>query len=167
MGRGQGKTGASCGIASRRRQVASITPEVNYRYMAQSCRALAIAIHDQTGWPLVVVTDSWNVHSSTGGPLSEEERAGGVIGLGSVAPQAFHALVEHPSGELIDIQGGNDPIGLVEAYDGAATDNQAALGYVTREDLLQEHGESSAGNDDVSAARAYVASVLLLLDEDN
>ena len=164
MGRGQGASSQHSGT----RRGAAITPDVNALYMAGACRAFAVALHDQTGWPLVVVTDADNVFDPKvqGASLSEDERQEGVIGRGSLSPRAIHALVEHPSGELIDIQGGNDPMGLVEAYDGAAEDGRAALGYVDRESLLEEHEGTSAGVHTTDEAARYVPEVLRLVAAD-
>jgi hypothetical protein len=153
MGRGQGQAGQ----APARR--ARITNDVRLEYMAGPCRALAVALHDATGWPLVVVTDAVNVHAQDHSQLSDEERAGGIIGYASMSPQAIHALVEHPSGELLDIQGLNEPIGLVEAYEGAADEGGAALGYVSREDLLEEH-EGTSNTVTVDEAARYVPELI-------
>lgn len=103
-------------------------------YQCGGCRALAIALHDLTGWPLVVVSD-YDEHD----PLDDEQRARGLIAPARMSPAALHALVLHPDGSLIDSRGANDPAGVVEAYDGAAEYGEAVLRYAARADLLEEH----------------------------
>ena len=89
------------------------------------CDALAIALHDATGWPVVAITDHHNVYDG---------RAGG----GS----ALHWTVRHPSGRLLDVDGLHEAPDLVERYDGYADDGQAAWGLSSRADAEEWWNEA-------------------------
>ena len=90
-----------------------------------ACGALAIALHEETGWPIVAITDAHNV---------EDGRAGG----GS----ALHWTVRHPSGLLLDVDGLHREEDLVSEYAGDADDGQAAAGLSTRADCASRHTPS-------------------------
>lgn len=85
-----------------------------------ACGALAIALHDATGWPIVAITDHHNVWDG---------KAGG----GS----AMHWTVQRPDGKLIDIDGAHDPEDLVEEYHYDADDEQAAWGLSSCADVVE------------------------------
>ncbi len=106
------------------------------------CDALAIALHDATGWPLVAITDHHNVH-------------GGRAGGGS----AMHWTVMHPSGRLLDVDGLHDPAELVERYDGYADDGQAAWGISSRADA-EEWWNEAGRKVSIGMAATFVDAVL-------
>lgn len=106
------------------------------------CGALAIALHDITGWPIVAITDHHNV---------EDGRAGG----GS----ALHWVVRHPRGLLLDIEGYHTSRELIEQYDDEADDGNAAAGTSTREDALEWWSE--AGEKVTLSLASSIAQALL------
>ena len=106
------------------------------------CDALAIALHDATGWPIVAITDHHNVHDG---------RAGG----GS----ALHWTVRHPSGRLLDVDGLHDADDLVERYDGNADDGQAAWGLSSRADA-EEWWNQAGRKVPLALAAAFVDAVM-------
>lgn len=108
------------------------------------CGALALALHDATGWPIVAITDHHNVF--------EDGQAGG----GS----ALHWTVRHPDGRLIDIDGAHDPDELVEAYHGDADDGQAAAGKSCREDVVEWYIECQGEPIPVALAASFVSPLL-------
>lgn len=108
------------------------------------CGALALALHDATGWPIVAITDHHNVF--------EDRQAGG----GS----ALHWTVRHPDGRLIDIDGAHDHDELVEAYHGDADDGQAAAGKSCREDVVEWYIECQGEPIPVTLAASFVSPLL-------
>jgi hypothetical protein len=91
------------------------------------CGALAIAIHDATGWPIAAITDHDNVYD-------------GRIGMGS----ALHWTVLHPSGQMLDIEGLHDTDTLTAEYHFDADDEQAAWGLASRESAVEWYEEAGA-----------------------
>jgi len=89
------------------------------------CGALAIALHDGMGWPIVAITDAHNVHDG---------RAGG----GS----ALHWGVQHPSLLFIDVDGMHDMDEITRSYDGDADEGKAAWGLSTRADAEEWWNEA-------------------------
>jgi hypothetical protein len=111
-------------------------------FTSGGCGALAIALHDAMGWPIVAITDAHNVHDG---------KAGG----GS----AMHWGVRHPSGLFIDVDGGHDVDEITRAYDGDADDGQAAWGLSTRADA--EEWWSEAGRKvSLATAALFVGPVV-------
>lgn len=109
-----------------------------------ACGALAIAMHDELGWPIVAITDAHNVF--------EDGTAGG----GS----AMHWVVRAPDGKLVDIDGAHDEDDLVEEYMYDADDEEAAAGLSSRADCVEWYVESQGEPVPVSLARSFVAAVL-------
>ena len=110
-----------------------------------ACGALAIAMHDVTGWPIVAITDHYNVF--------EDGRAGG----GS----ALHWTVRRPDGKLIDIDGVHDDADLVSEYNAEADDGRAAAGLSTREDVFEWYVEAQGEPIPISLAKTFVEAVIL------
>ena len=108
------------------------------------CGALALALHDATGWPIVAITDHHNVFED------------GLAGGGS----ALHWTVRHPDGRLIDIDGAHDPEELVETYHGDADDGQAAAGLSSREDVVEWYIECQGEPIPVALAASFVSPLL-------
>ena len=106
------------------------------------CDALAIALHDATGWPIVAITDAHNVYG---------RRAGG----GS----ALHWTVQHPDGKLLDIDGLHDAEDLVERYSWDADEGEAAWGLSTRADA-QEWWQEAGQKIPLNLAATFVDAVL-------
>lgn len=109
-----------------------------------ACGALALALHDATGWPVVAITDNHNV--------VEDGTAGG----GS----ALHWTVRRPDGMLIDVDGAHTPESLVAEYEGEADNGEAAAGMSTREDVVEWYVESQGEPIPVSLAATFVDVVL-------
>lgn len=109
-----------------------------------ACGALAIAIHDTTGWPIVAITDHHNVF--------EDGTAGG----GS----ALHWTVRRPDGLLVDVDGAHAAQELIEEYEGEADDHKAAAGRSTREDAVEWYVECQGAPIPVALAAKFVDVVL-------
>lgn len=114
---------------------------VAFRFGA--CGALAIALHDATGWPIVAITDHDNVFD-------------GHLGMGS----AMHWAVLRLDGKVIDVDGAHDPDELVAEYHAAADDGQAALARARRRDALEWYYEGGGKQIPLSLAATFVAAVL-------
>lgn len=112
-----------------------------------ACGALAIALHEATGWPVAAITDAHNVYDG---------RAGG----GS----ALHWGVVDPHGRFIDVDGAHDPDDLVERYEGEADDGEAAFGLSSLADVREWYVESQGEPVPVSLARTFVDAVLARVD---
>lgn len=137
-----------------------LDPAVFAAFAHGACDAFAVALHDLTGWPLVKVTDPWNVS----GP---EDRWGiGVSGGGS----AVHWVVVTPDGRLVDVHGAHfreNFSAQFDAYVDAPTDDDVAagitagarLGYATRADALAEN-EAKTGELTEADALVYARAVL-------
>ncbi len=108
-----------------------------------ACGALAIALHDATGWPVVAITDSHNVFDG---------RAGG----GS----ALHWTVRRPDGMLIDVDGAHAPEDLVSEYSPDADDGAAAAGVSSRADVFEWYVECQGEPVAIAMARTFVEAVL-------
>lgn len=128
------------------------------RYVHGSCRTFALALHDQTGWPLVVVTDYDPDDPTSSGT---QRRRAGWIAPALMSPMAMHAYVQHPSGKLLDVEGLHDPAAAVEEYDAHADSGAAVLRYAAEADLRDERDE--AEDADMSEVAAYAAQVLASL----
>lgn len=114
------------------------------------CMALAIALHDETGWPIVVATEAYNVHDG---------RAGG----GSAA----HWLVQHPSGLLVDVLGLHDPEDVLLEYDEGGEDEDAiVLAYSTRADALEWYEDTEAQKLHLDVVRSFVPPLLKRVEHD-
>lgn len=111
-----------------------------------ACGALAIALHDATGWPIWAITDSHNVED-------------GMAGGGS----ALHWTVKHPSGKLLDIDGLHDVNDLVESYNGEADNGEAAAGKSSRLDAQEWYIEAQGEPIPVSLANSFVDPLLASL----
>lgn len=126
-----------------------LTPGVldNYALRAfkyGACGAMAIALHDATGWPVVAITDSHNVFED------------GMAGGGS----ALHWTVRRPDGMLIDVDGAHTAESLVEEYEGEADDGEAAAGISTREDVVEWYINCQGEPVAVALAATFVDAVL-------
>lgn len=120
---------------------------INY-FLHGACGALTMALHDETGWPIVAITDHHNVYD-------------GVSGWGS----ALHWAVEHPNGQLIDIEGLHDPEELVEQYHDEADDGIAAAARTTRAHVEEWYIENQGEPIPVSLARTFVRPLLKVIAE--
>jgi hypothetical protein len=108
-----------------------------------ACGALAIALHDATGWPIVAVTDAENVHD-------------GQAGGGS----AMHWAVRRPDGKIIDIIGANEPDDLIAEYNFDADDGKAAIGLSTRAEVVDWYCDCQGEPVSLKLAATFVAPVL-------
>lgn len=108
-----------------------------------ACGALAIALHDAKGWPIVAITDAHNV---------DDGEAGG----GS----ALHWTVRHPSGKLLDIDGLHDAEDLVSEYSADADEGEAAAGRSSREDCWEWYGEAQGSPVSIELAATFIEPLL-------
>jgi hypothetical protein len=108
-----------------------------------ACSALAIAMHDALGWPVVAITDAHNVH-------------GGRAGGGS----ALHWTVRRPDGLLVDVLGAHEPDRLVADYADEADDAEAAWGLSSRADALEWYAEGAGSAIPLGLARTFVDAVV-------
>lgn len=108
-----------------------------------ACAALAVAIHDRFGWPLIAVTDSHNVY-------------GEYAGAGS----ALHYMVRHPGGRLLDIDGLHDDQEVIEEYEGEADDGEAGIGITTRTDVCDYYVEAQGEPVPFELAATFVDPLL-------
>lgn len=115
-----------------------------------ACAALAIAMHDKLGWPIVAITDAHNVHD-------------GKAGWGS----ALHWAVRRPDGKLIDIDGAHDESDLVDAYHGEADEGEAAAGQSSRDIAVEWYVECQGEPIPVSLASTFVTPLLESMREDS
>ena len=129
-----------------------IDPAARQAFKYGACSALAIVLHDATGWPIIAITDHHNVHDIDG-----EKVAGG----GS----ALHWCVRTPSGQLLDVDGLHDPDEILEFYHGDADENddgdpEAAIGRTTREDTLMWYREGSGSKLPLQLVATFVEPLL-------
>jgi hypothetical protein len=117
-------------------------------FMHGACAALAIALHDATGWPLAMVTDAWNVE-------------GGVAGGGS----ALHWIVRHPSGRFVDVGGFHSEADLVDEFEPHADEEGAAIGTASRDDAVEWYVEAQGEPIPLRLAATFVAPLLAYLGE--
>lgn len=124
-------------------QAGVIDAEARWVYMNGQCLALAIAISEETGWP---------IHLSTiqdcAGPLDDQGRA-------SIVSVLRHASVATPDGDLLDISGPNDP-DVIEVYEG---DGAETVPAAEADQVLAEFAPYLT-EQDVPAAKTFVQAVL-------
>ena len=121
-----------------------LDPIAKQTFTIGGCGALAIAIHDATGWVIVAITDHHNVY--------DNHQAGG----GS----ALHWCVKQPNGLLVDIDGAHDPDELTEKYHDEADDGKAAWGVSCREDVVEWYVECQGEPVPIETATQFVEVVL-------
>lgn len=155
------QTGAVSDIDPSSLQPGVLDAHALHAFRHGACEALAIALHDATGWPLVMITDFWNVHG-------DPDRFG--IAQAGVGGSGAHWVVRADDGRLVDVDGAHDPGELARAYDGyvdepgedddPGVEPGARLAYATREMALEEHIERKGGPVPHELAATYVAAVL-------
>ena len=114
-----------------------------HAFKVGACGALAIAMHEELGWPIYAVTDAHNVED-------------GVAGGGS----ALHWVVKRPDGLFVDVDGVHTEAELVSEYDGEADDGQCAVGKSTRADCWEWYGEAQGAPIPISLAKKFVDAVV-------
>lgn len=143
-----------------------ITPGDERTFTVGACEVLAIALHDETGWPIIKVTDSHNVCSRgaddwwprlEGTPDEERAKTSNKSAMGS----AMHWMVLRPDGKLIDIDGAHEPLDIVQEYNEHADEAEAAIGRSTRPEAVEE-SEQKGTTASVAYAKALVPAVLEL-----
>ncbi|TLX15949.1 hypothetical protein [Rhizobium sp. MHM7A] len=108
-----------------------------------ACAALAYALHEATGWPIIGITDSHNIHDRK-------------LGGGS----SLHWGVEHPSGKFLDIDGLRDFDEVVDNYSADADDGEAAWGRGTRADIEEWYIAAQGEPISIKLARTFVDPLL-------
>lgn len=129
-------------------KVSDLTPGVLdgyalHAFKVGACGALAIALHEEMGWPIYAVTDAHNVED-------------GVAGGGS----ALHWVVKRPDGLFIDVDGAHTRDALVAEYDGEADEGGCAIGKSTRADCWEWYGEAQGEPIPVAFAKSFVDAVV-------
>jgi len=121
-----------------------LTPEMQRQFTYGACGGLAIALHDATGWPLVMVTDAENV---TGG-------------LAHMGASGIHWLVRRPDGMLVDVDGVHRPEDVLTRYEDESDWGEGeALGEASREDAVEEY-EAKGEPVPLEVCAQYAAAVL-------
>lgn len=118
-----------------------------FAYTHGQCHALAAALAEVTGWPVLV-------HTIGRGASRYDDRF------------VEHCLVETPDGEWVDVLGAHDPAGWLEAHelgDGEVratlrTDAAAARALATRAGMVGDEVPLLPAN--LTAARALIDDVL-------
>jgi hypothetical protein len=108
-----------------------------------ACAALALALHDRYGWPLIAVTDAHNIYG---------DRAG--------AGSALHYMVRHPSGKLLDVDGFHEDADVIEQYEGEADDGEAGIGITSRQDVCDYYIDAQGEPVPLELAARFIPAVL-------
>ena len=114
-----------------------------------ACAALAIVLHDRTGWPIVAITDAHNVYDGKAGDAS-----------------ALHWTVRRPDGLLVDVDGPHEELDLVEEYHWEADDCEAAAGRTTRAHAEEQYVENQGEPIPLRLAATFVDVVLERAERD-
>lgn len=115
-------------------------------FLHGACGALAIALHNRTGWPVVAITDEHNVYG-------DHQASGG---------SALHWAVQRPDGLLLDIDGYHDPDCLTDNYHDHADEGEAAWGLSSLADVTEWYIECQGEPVPVEIASQFVDAVLAL-----
>ena len=131
-----------------------------------ACGALAIALHDHTGWPLVLVTDAASAYSPNAeanlATADEHARANPAnrAGLGA---SGLHWLVLHPTGKLLDVDGLHSPEEVLAEYEGHGDedcDGRVAIAQAGRDHALEEYVDAKGEPIALQLAATFVMPVL-------
>jgi hypothetical protein len=112
-------------------------------FLHGACAALALALHQHTGWPLIGVTDSHNLH-------------GDRVGSGS----CLHYGVRRPDGAWIDVLGARTDAEIIDEYADEADDGEAGIGVTTESDVRDYYVDAQGEPVPVDLAITFVAAVL-------
>jgi len=111
-----------------------ITAEAVDAFVRDACAGLALAVHDETGWPLIEV--------------------GHCDGL------PFHFMVRRPDGQLIDIRGANDLDDIAADYEFDADNGIVTFTEVTRDAVWACYRDDCGEPVPMEIARTFVSAVL-------
>lgn len=129
-----------------------------------ACAGLAIAIHDDTGWPLVKVTDAHAVYAPNGTPYTElDDEARETIGAAGMGAGGIHWLVQHPDGRLIDVDGAHTAADVLAQWDGDGDEEaqgRVGLGVAARDDAIDEYVIAKGEPVALTVCATFVAIVL-------
>lgn len=118
-----------------------------HEFLHGSCVSLAIAIHDITGWPLIKITEEWNV------ARANRDRPRALDG------SALHWVVEDPSsGDFLDIDGPKPKAKEIEKYE-EMVDDPVAWGLATRPEAMERKREAGVGCP-IEDARPYAEDII-------
>lgn len=113
-------------------------------FLYGACAALALALHDRTGWPLVALTDAHNVLD-------------GQVGGGS----CLHYGVRRPAdGAFIDVLGAHTDEEIMAEYGDDADDGQAAIGLTAQADVRSWYIDAQGEPVPLTVAATFVDAVL-------
>lgn len=115
-----------------------------------ACAALAYALHEATGWPIIGITDAHNVDD-------------GRLGGGS----SLHWGVRRPDGMFVDVDGAHEMDDVVEEYSGDADDGEAGWGVGSKADIQEWYVEAQGAPISIAFARSFVEPVLQRLSSRN
>lgn len=111
-----------------------ITPEAVDAFVCDACAGLALALHDETGWPLIEV--------------------GHCDGL------PFHFMVRRPDGLLLDIRGAHDDADVADEFEFDADDGVVTFTEVTRDHVWACYRDDCGEPVPMEIARTFVPAVL-------
>jgi hypothetical protein len=111
-----------------------ITAEAVDAFVRDACAGLALALHDETGWPLVEV--------------------GHCDGL------PFHFMVRHPDGRLLDIRGTHTDADVADEFEFDADNSVVTFTEVTRDAVWACYRDDCGEPVPMEIARTFVAPVL-------
>jgi hypothetical protein len=114
-----------------------------HAFSTGACAALAYVMNEATGWKIIGITDSHNVHD-------------GKLGGGS----SMHWGVMRPDGKFVDIDGVHEMDDVVEKYMYDADDEEAAWGIGTKADIQEWYVDSQGAPISFQLARTFVDPVL-------
>lgn len=113
-------------------------------FMGGACGALALVLHEATGWPLVALTDAHNVY-------------GDHVGGGS----CLHYGVRRPAdGAFIDVLGAHTDEDILSEHGDEADDGEAGIGLTTAADVRDWYVEAQGEPVPLEVARTFVPAVL-------
>jgi hypothetical protein len=118
------------------------------------CHALALALHERTGWPLVVIGPKECCYDED--CMDEETDSTGACGC-----QVTHIAVQRPDGQVVDIDGTVPVDDAILASDDPDMNELRPLSEDRLEEIL---GSSKWRVPDLAVARGYVDAVLAIED---
>lgn len=111
-----------------------ITPEAVDAFACDACAGLALALHDETGWPLIEV--------------------------GSCDGLPIRFMVRRPDGQLIDIRGTHDDADVASEFEFDADDGVVTFTEVTRDHVWACYRDDCGEPVPMEIARTFVPAVL-------
>ena len=140
-------------------ELPEITAQARRVFSRGACAGLAIALHLETHFDLIKITDCWNVHNRSDGAR--------VAGDGS----AMHWVVLAPGSALgaqedrfLDIDGLHPPYEMIEEYAMHADNGCAEAGEYDVGSALSEYEERHGSPVPIDRCKGYARAVLQSVD---